>query len=124
MNLFTPRKTKTEASKPVPKKTAVVAGAKKDTPKSAHPDVLRRPRITEKAASGHDKGVYVFEVATNATKREIAQAVGLMYKVHPVKVTIVPIPRKHITVKGIVGTRSGGKKAYVYLTKGEKIELL
>ena len=124
MSLLNLLKTKKEAPKPIPKRLAVVAGAKKDAPKSARPDVLRRPHITEKAAAGNEKGVYVFEGATNATKREIAHAVGLMYKVNPVKVTIVPIPRKRITVKGRIGIRAGGKKAYVYLTKGEKIELI
>lgn len=86
--------------------------------------ILIRPRITEKAAASAEKGAYVFEVAKNATKRDIAQAVRAFYKVNPTKVTIVAIPPKKVIVKGRRGIRSGGKKAYVFLKKGEKIEVV
>ncbi|MEK7227615.1 MAG: 50S ribosomal protein L23 [Patescibacteria group bacterium] len=88
-------------------------------------NVLLSPRITEKAALGADKaGVYVFEVRKNATKRSIANSVRESYKVTPVKVRVANIPHKKVFVRGKRGVKRGGKKAYVYLKKGDKIELI
>ncbi|MSR87640.1 MAG: 50S ribosomal protein L23 [Candidatus Zambryskibacteria bacterium] len=87
--------------------------------------VLIRPRITEKAAIGADKSnVYVFEVAMNATKPSITASVKASYKVTPIKVRVATIPDKAVFVRGKRGVKRGGKKAYVYLKKGDKIELL
>ncbi len=88
-------------------------------------NVLMRPRITEKAVVGADKqGVYVFEVAPKATKSQIAASVKAAYKVTPVKIRTAKIAAKAVFVRGKHGVKSGGKKAYVYLKKGDKIELL
>jgi large subunit ribosomal protein L23 len=87
--------------------------------------VLLRPRITEKAVVGADKnGVYVFEVAAKATKGQIAASVKAAYKVTPVKIRTTRIAEKKVFVRGKHGVKTGGKKAYVYLKKGDKIELL
>ena len=84
-----------------------------------------RPRITEKAAIGADKSnVYVFEVTKEANKRSIAASVRTAYKVIPTKVNIVTIPAKKVFVRGKRGVKSGSKKAYVYLKKGDKIEII
>lgn len=86
---------------------------------------LIRPRITEKASDlAMNKGVYVFEVPANSTKREVELAVRDFYKVSPVKIAMVPIPRRQVIVRGIKGMTSGGKKAYVYLKKGDKIDFV
>ncbi len=122
MALFSSKK-KTTAAKPSEKKVAVSA-TKGTTVVQAHPHVLRRPHITEKAAASAEKGVYVFEVATTANKQQIAQAISAFYKVTVVKVAVVNKPEKRITVKGRSGVRPSGKKAYVHLKKGEKIELV
>ena len=88
-------------------------------------NVLVRPRITEKAALGADKsGVYVFEVTKDSTKASIAASVKATYKVTPVKVRVAKIAAKKVFVRGKRGVKSGGKKAYVYLKKGDKIELI
>lgn len=88
-------------------------------------NVLLRPRITEKAALVADKSnVYVFEVAKIATKKSISDSVHAVYGVVPVKVRVVPIPSKRVIVRGKRGVKKGGKKAYVYLKKGDKIELM
>ncbi len=95
------------------------------TPTVQKQSVLLRPRITEKAVIGADKnGVYVFEVAKDATKTQIAASVKAAYKVTPVKVRTAQIATKAVFVRGKHGTKSGGKKAYVYLKKGDKIELI
>lgn len=88
-------------------------------------NVLLRPRITEKAALSADRaGVYVFEVMDKATKKSIAASVKATYKVTPVKVRVAKIAPKAVFVRGKRGVKKGGKKAYVYLKKGDKIELL
>lgn len=87
--------------------------------------VLLRPRITEKAAISADRsGVYVFEVAPRTTKKAIAASVKAAYKVTPVKIRTTRIAPKAVFVRGKRGVKQGGKKAYVYLKKGDKIELL
>ncbi|MBM3261406.1 50S ribosomal protein L23 [Candidatus Kaiserbacteria bacterium] len=85
--------------------------------------ILRNPRITEKATAHALASAYIFDVAPRATKREIMVAVKEVYKVTPQKVTIAAIPRKSVRNPrtGKVGVKGGGKKAYVYLKKGETI---
>ena len=58
-------------------------------------------------------------------KRDVATAILDVYKVSPRKVTLVAIPRKRVMTRGTNrrGTTRGGKKAYVFLKKGDKIEL-
>ena len=88
-------------------------------------NVLLRPRITEKAALGADRlNVYVFEVTRGATKRSVSASVQKIYKVKPIRVNVTTIPAKQVFVRGKKGVKSGGKKAYVYLKKGDKIELI
>lgn len=87
--------------------------------------VLVRPRITEKAALGVDKSnVYVFEVTKDATKKAIIASVEKAYGVKPVRIHMTAIPAKNVFVRGKKGVKSGGKKAYVQLKKGDKIELM
>ncbi len=85
--------------------------------------ILRRPRITEKATLHTEKGAYLFDVAPSATKHEIARAVSAVYNVTPRMVHIVTVPakQKRSARTGGLGVKSGGKKAYVYLKKGETI---
>jgi len=89
--------------------------------------VLKKPRITEKGAviSGISN-VYPFDVSPDATKKDIIAAVKMIYKVTPVKVAVLTIPSKSVRSRrtGKMGTKSGGKKAYVYLKKGDKIEFV
>ena len=118
---------KTETPTPVKKLVLVSASAPALRPvprESVNFEVLRRPHISERASDFAAKGVYTFKVSPKATKREIRAAVAALYKVAVEKVRTVTIHLKKITVKGRPGVRSGGKKAYVYLKKGEKIELL
>ena len=85
---------------------------------------LIRPHITEKGALLKESRGYAFRVATRSTKREIAAAIRTLYKVIPVKIAVVPIRAKEIKVKGKSGWKGGGKKAYVYLKEGDKIEVM
>jgi len=88
--------------------------------------VLRAPRITEKATTLSEKGVYVFEVDVKATKHDVMRAIEDLYKVKPVKVNISQIPAKKVSSKkrGVFGMKARGKKAYIYLKKGDTIEIV
>ena len=70
-----------------------------------------------------DQSVYVFEVAETATKRDIVMAVREIYNVTPRMVRVASIPTKTTRNMrtGINGIKRGGKKAYVFLKKGETI---
>ena len=88
--------------------------------------IILSPRITEKGAYLSEHGAYVFNVNRDATKTQIADAIRTIYKVTPRKVAIVTIPRKLVMTRGTnrKGTTAAAKKAYVYLKKGEAIELM
>jgi ribosomal protein L23 len=88
--------------------------------------VLQNPRITEKATMHSGEGVYTFDVADSATKRDILKAVRSLYSVSPRKVAIVRVPKKwkRNARTGKRGMQGGGKKAYVYLKKGETITIV
>ena len=89
-----------------------------------HPyEVLRRPLITEKNTELQAQGKYAFEVAREANKPQIKQAVEKAFKV---KVTTVNVMIVHGKIRR-VGRRQvltpPWKKAIVTLAPGDKIEL-
>ena len=98
-----------------------VAASKKHTG-----DILIAPRITEKGSYLAEQGCYVFNVATGANKKEIARAVQQLFGVVPRMVRTVHVRGKRMITRGTnrVGKSASGKKAYVFLKKGEKIELI
>lgn len=86
--------------------------------------IIKNPRITEKASYAGERNVYTFDIAQSANKTEIKKAIFSLYKVKPLKVNVLTIPRKNIMSKGKAGVRGGGRKAFVYLKKGDKIEFI
>ena len=86
--------------------------------------ILKNPRITEKATFAYEGNVYTFDVVPGASKNEIKQAVFELYKVKPTKVNTVKVPTKKVRLRGRVGKKSGGRKAYVFLAPGDKIEFI
>ena len=87
--------------------------------------IILRPRITEKAALQHDSNVYTFEIRQDATKHDVRDAVKELWNVTPTKINIVKqTPREHFSrFRGRRSKVSGLKKAYIYLKKGDRIEL-
>lgn len=77
--------------------------------------VLVGPQISEKALLKASKGNYVFKVYNTAIKKEIKQAVNLVFGKKVDSVRVVNVPKKK---------RGRYKKAYVKLFKGESIEEL
>ena len=87
-------------------------------------DILRRPIISEKAAQLSENGAIAFEVAANATKEDVANAVQAIYGVKPTKVNIVVVKGKVKTFRGrSTGTQRTVKKAYVSLPADAKLDL-
>lgn len=86
--------------------------------------ILKNPRVTEKASFAQEQNVYTFDISSSANKTEIKKAIFTLYKIKPVKVNVLPVPRKNIMSKGKMGVRGGGRKALVYLKKGDKIEFV
>lgn len=86
--------------------------------------IIKNPRITEKASNVFEQGVYTFDVAAGANKTEIKKAIFTLYKVKPVKVNILSVQKKKTFSRGIKGVKGGGRKALVYLKKGDKIEFV
>ncbi len=88
--------------------------------------IILSPRITEKGANLAEQGIYVFNVGRNANKIEIISAFRTLYQVNPRKVRVVSVPQKKVQTRGTnrKGKTAHGKKAYVYLKKGESIEII
>jgi len=85
---------------------------------------ILRPRITEKASLLMERGCYTLDVLPGATKGEIARAVRARYGVTPVRVAVASIQPKQKRMRGKRGMKPGGKKAFIYLKQGDKIELM
>ena len=88
--------------------------------------ILRRPRITEKAAlvSSYDNCVIV-DVMRDANKVEIKRAVETVFDVEVDKVRTVNMKGKLRRVGfGQTGLQSDWKKAYVYLKEGSTIDFI
>jgi large subunit ribosomal protein L23 len=95
--------------------------AEKTTTKKS---VLLSPRLTEKAALAQNKqNVYVFNVSLDANKKSVEQSIKAEYKVTPLKVRMTRIASKPLMFRGRPGKKSAGKKAYVYLKKGDTIAI-
>ena len=92
--------------------------------KSNFYSTLIRPHITEKATMSAENSVYVFKINPKSTKNAVKKAFVEKYKITPLKVSTVTIPAKNVFVRGKRGKKSGYKKAYIYLAKGQKLESL
>lgn len=91
-------------------------------------DILRRPVITEKNTNLTPLGQYTFEVAPEANKLQVRQAVEEIFKVKVTAVNILIVkPKKKRVLKAryarIFGEKSGYKKAIVTLAPGDTIDI-
>ena len=85
-------------------------------------EVLRRPLITEKNATLQAQGKYAFEVAGEANKPQIKQAVEKAFKVKVTAVNVTTVPGKMRRVGRRQVLTQSWKKAVVSLKPGDKIE--
>jgi large subunit ribosomal protein L23 len=90
-------------------------------------DVLRRPIITEKSNFQNTKlNQVVFEVADDATKAMIKDAVELIFDVNVDRVNTTNVPAKRtrrLQSRRVKVRRSGYKKAIVTLAAGETVDI-
>ena len=86
-------------------------------------EILRRPLITEKATLLKDADKYAFEVASEATRSQIKEAVERAFKVEVLKVNVMTVQGKTKRFGRRQVTSSPWKKAVVTLAEGQKIEL-
>ena len=91
--------------------------------KPEHYDLIKKPIITEKATMVSEGGAVVFQVAMDATKPQIKEAVEAVFgvKVKAVNTTITKGKAKKF--RGRAGERSDKKKAYVMLEAGNTIDV-
>lgn len=93
-----------------------------------HQDVLRRPLITEKNTRLMELGQYTFEVARDANKIQIKDAVQKAFNVEVVAVNVMNMRGKERRrpQRGRIahaGRTPAWKKAVVTLKEGDSIDL-
>ena len=88
-----------------------------------HYDVIRKPIITEKATMASEANAVVFEVAIDAAKPQIKEAIEGLFgvKVKAVNTSITKGKTKRF--RGKPGKRKDVKKAYVTLHEGNTIDV-
>ena len=91
--------------------------------KAEHYDVIRKPVITEKATMASEANAVVFEVAMDATKPKIKEAVEWLFGVKVKAVNTLVTKGKTKRFRGIAGRRKDVKKAYVTLEDGNAIDV-
>ena len=94
-------------------------------------DIIVKPIITEKSYAAMAEGKYTFEVALDATKLEIKDAVEKLFSVKVFKVITLRYDGKMKRVGAHLGKTKAWKKAIVqidtnpseekYMTKGGKV---
>ena len=91
--------------------------------KPEHYDLIKKPVITEKATLASEHNVVVFQVAMDATKPQVKEAVEAVFgvKVKAVNTTITKGKAKKF--RGRAGERSDKQKAYVTLEAGNTIDV-
>ena len=91
--------------------------------KPEHYDLIKKPIITEKATMASENGAVVFQVAMDATKPAIKEAVEAVFGVKVKAVNTVVTKGKVKKFRGRPGERSDKKKAYVTLEEGNSIDV-
>lgn len=85
--------------------------------------VLLSPIVSEKSTIATEKNNhFVFRVQKMATKIEIKEAVEIMFDVQVEAVKVLNVKGKVKRFGGVLGKRSGWKKAYVNLKSGQDID--
>ncbi len=88
-----------------------------------HYDVIRSPVITEKATTQSEQSKVVFNVARDATKPQIKEAVEKLFDVKVKAVNTLVRKGKVKIFKGRKGVQSDVKKAVVTLEEGQRIDI-
>ncbi len=88
-----------------------------------HYDVVVAPVITEKSTILSENNQVVFEVAIDANKTEIKDAIEALFSVSVTAVNTIRVKGKTKRFRGIPGRRKDVKKAVVTLKDGDMIDI-
>lgn len=91
--------------------------------KAAYYDIIRNPVVTEKSTMASENNQVVFDVAIDASKPEIKQAVEALFSVKVKAVNTNVRKGKVKRFRGIMGRRVSVKKAIVTLVDGQTIDI-
>ena len=80
--------------------------------------------MSEKAHIAAENNQVVLKVRTDATKKEVAQAVELLFEVKVDAVQVVNVKGKTKRFQQSNGRRADWKKAYVRVQEGQVIDIL
>lgn len=90
-------------------------------------DVLRRPVVTEKSNYQSTKlGQYTFEVAADATRTMVKDAVEMLFDVDVVRVNILNVPAKRgrrARSRRLLVRKPAFKKAIITLAEGQSLDI-
>ena len=86
-------------------------------------DILRRPVITEKSTILQEEGRYTFEVAPNATKHQIKEAIEEAFNVDVLQVNTMHVRGKRKRFGPRIAQGRSWKKAIVLLSPGDTITI-
>ena len=110
-----------------PKKVADDKSGKKDevkTKKYGHAyRILMKPLVTEKVSTLGAENKYVFQVAKDVNKIEVAKAITEVYGIKPISVNIINVRGKKVRYGRKTGKRRNWKKAIITLPKGKSINV-
>ena len=84
--------------------------------------VIRGPHLSEKSHLAAEQNQVVLKVRDDATKKEIRQAVELLFEVQVEGVQVVNVKGKNKRFQQKKGRRKDWKKAYVRLAEGANLE--
>ncbi|MFH1255621.1 MAG: 50S ribosomal protein L23 [bacterium] len=105
------------------KESAGVKGVEKKPAAGNAYKVIIKPLVTEKVSGLGALNKYVFAVAKNTNKIEIAKAIKEVYGIKPTAVNIVRMIGKKARYGRIAGRRKDWKKAIVTLPEGQTIKI-
>ena len=86
-------------------------------------DSIRSPIVTEKATILSEQNKTVFEVHSDANKKNIKKNIEKIFKVNVTKINIINKQNRTKVTRGKKVKVSGYKKAIITLKKGQSIDL-
>lgn len=113
---------KTETVKPV-KKTDVFPENKNQNVKNQVYHKIIAPLVTEKTNLLQAYNQYVFEVARDATKEQVKNAIKELYGITPLAINMINVQGKFVRFGRRQGRRSDFKKAIITVPSGSSIKI-
>lgn len=98
--------------------------SKKQAAKAFMFDVVQSPVVTEKSQLGIEFNKVAFNVAVDADKASIKQAVEALFETKVIKVNVINVKGKTKRFRGVKGKRKDMRKAIVTLAEGQSIDAL